>query len=149
MRKYLTRRAVYAVGTLLGVSLIVFVILRILPGDPLVAILGVEGHARMSPADRVRIMADLGLSDPLPVQYGHWLRDIAAGRLGKSFFRGDTVSELIAHRGPISAEIGVLALVVSWLVGLPVGILSALQANSLPDGLARAMSILFSAIRAF
>src|SRR5881396_1464046 len=149
MRKYLARRAVYAAVTLLGVSLSIFVILRILPGDPLVAILGVEGHARMTPADRVRIMADLGLSDPLPLQYVHWLGDIAAGRLGKSFFRGDTVSELIAHRGPISAEIGVLALIVSWLVGLPVGILSALKPNSMPDGLARALSVMFIAIPGF
>src|SRR2546428_122820 len=116
MRKYLARRAVYAAVTLLGVSLSIFVILRILPGDPLVAILGVEGHARMTPADRVRIMADLGLSDPLPLQYVHWLGDIAAGRLGKSFFRGDTGAELISHRGPISAELGILALIVSWLL---------------------------------
>src|SRR5947199_5694651 len=149
MRKYLARRAVYAVVTLLGVSLSVFVILRILPGDPLVAILGAEGHAQMRPADRARIMADLGLSDPLPVQYVRWLGDIAAGRLGKSFFRGDTVSEQILHRGPISAEIGVLALIVSWLVGLPVGILSAFKPNSLPDGLARALSVLFIAIPGF
>jgi len=113
VRKYLARRAVYAAVTLLGVSLSVFVILRVLPGDPLVAILGVEGHAQMKPADRARIMADLGLSDPLPVQYVRWLGDIGAGRLGKSFFRGDTVAALIAHRGPISAEIGVLALIVS------------------------------------
>src|SRR5437899_7174057 len=149
MRKYLVRRAVYAAVTLLGVSLSIFVILRILPGDPLVAILGVEGHAHMAPADRLRIMADLGLSDPLPVQYVHWLGDIAAGRLGKSFFRGDTVAALIAHRGPISAEIAVLALVISWLVGLPVGILSAFKPNSMPDGLARAMSVLFIAIPGF
>jgi peptide/nickel transport system permease protein len=149
VRKYLARRAVYAAVTLLGVSLTVFVILRILPGDPLVAILGVEGHASMKPADRARIMADLGLSDPLPVQYVHWLADIGAGRLGKSFFRGDTVAELIRHRGPISAEIGVLALIVSWLVGLPVGILSAFKPNSLPDGVARALSVLFIAIPGF
>src|SRR5262247_3560872 len=149
MRKYLVRRAVFALGTLVGVSMIIFVVLRILPGDPLVAILGVEGHARMLPADRARIMADLGLSDPLPVQYVHWLRDIAAGRLGKSFFRGDTVAEQILHRGPISAEIGVLALIVSWLVGLPVGILSAFKPNSMPDGLARALSVLFIAIPGF
>jgi len=149
MRKYLARRAVYAAVTLLGVSLSIFLILRILPGDPLVAILGVEGHAHMAPADRVRIMADLGLSDPLPVQYVHWLGDIFAGRLGKSFFRGDTVAALIAHRGPISAEIGVLALFVSWLVGLPVGILSAFKPNSVPDGVARALSILFIAVPGF
>jgi peptide/nickel transport system permease protein len=149
VRKYLLRRAGYALGTLLGVSLTIFVVLRVLPGDPLVAILGVEGHAQMKPEDRVRIMADLGLSAPLPVQYGRWLIDIGAGRLGKSFFRGDTVAELIAHRGPISAEIGVLALLVSWLVGLPVGILSAFKPNSIPDGLARALSILFIAIPGF
>jgi len=83
------------------------------------------------------------------VQYVRWLRDIAAGHLGKSFFRGDTVSELIAHRGPISAEIGVLALIVSWLVGLPVGILSAFKPNSMPDGLARTLSIVFIAIPGF
>ena len=97
MRKYLLRRAGYALGTLLGVSLTIFVVLRVIPGDPLVAILGVEGHAQMKPEDRERIMADLGLSDPLLVQYGNWLVDIGAGRLGKSFFRGDTVAELIAR----------------------------------------------------
>ena len=149
MRKYLARRAVFALVTLLGVSLTVFVILRILPGDPLVAILGVEGHARMTPADRVRIMADLGFSDPLPVQYARWLVDIGAGRLGRSFFRGDTVADLIARRGPITAEIAFLALFVSWLVGLPVGILSAFKPNSLPDGAARAISVLFIAIPGF
>ena len=62
--------------------------MRVLSGDPLVAIiLGVEGLAQMKPADRERIMADLGLSDPLAIQYVRWLGDIGAGRLGKSFFR--------------------------------------------------------------
>ena len=149
MRKYLARRAVFALGTLLGVSLSIFIILRVIPGDPLVAILGVEGHARMTKEDRVRIMADLGLSAPLPVQYARWLRDIGAGQLGKSFFRGDTVAEMIAHRGPITAEIAVLALIVSWIVGLPVGILSAFKPNSLPDGVARTLSVLFIAIPGF
>src|SRR5213593_1879911 len=146
MRKYLVRRMLFALGTLVGVSLIIFVVLRILPGDPLVAILGVEGIAKMTPADRVRIMHDLGLSDPLPVQYLHWLHDIVTGKLGKSFFRGDTVAELILHRGPISAEIGILALIVSWLVGLPVGIVSAIKPNRMPDGLARGLSVMFIAI---
>jgi peptide/nickel transport system permease protein len=149
MSKYLARRALFALTTLVGVSVIIFVVLRVLPGDPLVAILGVEGIARMMPADRVRIMHDLGLSDPLPVQYVHWLRDIASGQLGKSFFRGDTVAELILRRGPISAEIGILALIVSWLVGLPVGILSAVKPNSLVDNVARSGAILFIAIPGF
>jgi peptide/nickel transport system permease protein len=149
MSKYLARRALFALTTLVGVSVIIFVVLRVLPGDPLVAILGVEGIARMMPADRVRIMHDLGLSDPLPVQYFHWLRDIASGQLGKSFFRGDTVAELILRRGPISAEIGLLALIVSWVVGLPIGILSAVKPNSLVDNVARSLAIFFIAIPGF
>jgi peptide/nickel transport system permease protein len=149
MSKYLARRALFALTTLAGVSVIIFVVLRVLPGDPLVAILGVEGIARMTPADRVRIMHDLGLSDPLAVQYVHWLRDIASGQLGKSFFRGDTVADLILRRGPISAEIALLALVVSWLVGLPIGILSAIRPNSLLDNFARSLAILFIAIPGF
>jgi peptide/nickel transport system permease protein len=149
MSKYLARRALFALATIAGVSVIIFVVLRVLPGDPLVAILGVEGIAKMTPADRVRIMHDLGLSDPLAVQYVHWLKDIATGQLGKSFFRGDTVAELILRRGPISAEIGVLALIVSWLVGLPIGILSAIKPNSLLDNIARSLAILFIAIPGF
>jgi peptide/nickel transport system permease protein len=149
MQKYLARRALFALGTFIGVSIIIFLVLRVIPGDPLVAILGAEGHAQMKPEDRVRIMADLGLSAPLPVQYGRWLIDIGAGRLGKSFFRGDTVADLILHRGPISAEIALLSFIISWIVGLPVGILSAFKPNSLPDSLARALSILFIAIPGF
>ncbi len=149
MQKYLLRRAFFALGTMIGVSLIIFVVMRILPGDPLVAILGMEGYNRMSAADHARIMADLGLSDPLPVQYVHWLRDIVTGQLGRSFFRGDTVRDLILHRGPLSAEIAVVALVISWLVGLPIGILSAMRPNGWADAVARSLSILFIAIPGF
>ena len=149
MQKYLLRRALFALGTLIGVSLIIFVVLRILPGDPLVAILGVEGHAKMAPADRAAIMQDLGLSDSLPVQYARWMRDIATGQLGKSFFRGDTVTDLILHRGPLSAEIAILALVISWLAGLPVGILSAIRPNGWADAVVRSLSVLFIAVPGF
>jgi len=149
VQKYLLRRAFFALGTLIGVSLIIFVVLRVLPGDPLVAILGVEGHAKMDPADRAAIMRDLGLSDSLPVQYVRWMRDIATGELGKSFFRGDTVTDLILHRGPLSAEIAILALVISWLVGLPVGILSAIRPNGWADAVVRSLSVLFIAVPGF
>jgi len=149
VRKYLLRRALFALGTLIGVSLIIFVVLRILPGDPLVAILGVEGHAKMDPADRAILMRDLGLSDSLPVQYVRWMRDIATGQLGKSFFRGDTVRDLILHRGPLSAEIAILALIISWLVGLPVGILSAIRPNGWADAVVRSLSVLFIAVPGF
>src|SRR5262249_51780840 len=125
VRQYLLRRVAFGLTTVFGVSLIIFVVVRVLPGDPLVAMFGVEGATKLAPADRAKIMQDLGLSDPLPVQYVHWLRDIASGSLGKSFFRGDKVSELIMHRGPLSAQIGLLSVLISWLIGLPIGIISA------------------------
>jgi peptide/nickel transport system permease protein len=149
VKRYLLRRALFALGTLIGVSIVIFVVLRILPGDPLVAVLGVEGYAKLSMPDRLHMMQELGLSDPLPVQYVHWLRDIATGELGKSFFRGDTVRDLILHRGPLSAEIALLALVVSWVVGLPAGIASAVKPNGWLDGVARVVSIVFIAIPGF
>jgi peptide/nickel transport system permease protein len=149
VRQYLLRRVIFGVSTLIGVSLIIFVVLRILPGDPLVAMFGLEGFAKLAPADRARIMEDLGLSDPLPVQYVRWMRDIASGSLGRSFFRGDKVSELILHRGPLSAQIGILSVIISWLVGLPVGIISAFRPNSWPDNVARSLSVMFLAIPGF
>src|SRR5690349_24731898 len=108
MHKYLLRRAAYAVVTLFGVSVTIFVVMRILPGDPLVAMFGLEGFAKLSPDDRARIMQDLGLADSLPVQYARWIRDIASGSFGRSFFRAESVSAMVLHRGPLSAEIGVL-----------------------------------------
>jgi len=149
VRQYLLRRLLFGLLTLLGVSVIVFVVLRVLPGDPLVAIFGMEGFQKLSPADRARMMEELGLADPLPVQYLRWLRDIATGSLGKSFFRGDRVADLILHRGPLSAEIGLLSVAISWLVGLPVGLLSALRPNGVADALARAGAVLFLAIPGF
>jgi len=149
VRKYLLRRAIFGLSTLIGVSVIIFVVLRILPGDPLVAMFGLEGFAKLAPGDRARIMEDLGLSDPLLVQYLRWMGDIATGSLGRSFFRGDKVSELILHRGPLSAEIGIFSVIISWLIGLPVGILSALRPNKLPDNVARSVAILFLAIPGF
>jgi peptide/nickel transport system permease protein len=147
--QYLCRRLIFALPTLFGISVIIFVVLRILPGDPLVAMFGAEGFQKLTPGDRARIMSDLGLGDPLPVQYARWVRDIANGDLGRSFFRGDRVSELILHRGPLSAEIGLLSVLVSWIVGLPAGIVSAIRPNSLADALARSVSVLFLAVPGF
>lgn len=139
----------FALPALFGISVIIFVVMRVLPGDPLVAMFGMEGFTKLSESDRARIMAELGLSDPLPIQYLRWMTDIATGSLGKSFFRGDKVSDMILHRGPLSAEIGLLSVIISWLVGLPVGIVSAFRPNSLADNVARSLSVLFLAIPGF
>jgi peptide/nickel transport system permease protein len=77
------------------------------------------------------------------------MTDIARGSLGKSFFRGESVAEIILHRGPLSAEIGLFSVILSWIVGLPVGVISAFRPNSAIDNVVRSLSILFLAIPGF
>ena len=77
MYTYIIRRLAFGVLTVIGVSIVVFMVLRVLPGDPLVAIFGPEGFTKLSEADRAGYMAQLGLSDPLIVQYFRWIGDIA------------------------------------------------------------------------
>src|SRR3954467_10291562 len=149
MYSYIVRRLSFGLLTILGVSIIVFVVLRILPGDPLVAIFGPEGFTKLSDAERAKYMADLGLSDPLVLQYLHWMGDIVHGNLGRSFFRSESVAEMIARRGPLTAEIGIIAVILSWVVGIPVAIVSALRPNSVSDNVSRFFSILFLAIPGF
>src|SRR5215469_2510171 len=146
MYSYIVRRLIYGALTVLGVSIIVFIILRILPGDPLVAVFGPEGYTKLSEAERAHYMAELGLSDPLLVQYLGWIRDILHGNLGRSFFRAESVGEMILRRGPLTAEIALLSVILSWLVGVPVAIVSALRPNSVGDNVSRFLSILFLAI---
>ena len=83
MYSYIIRRLAFGALTVIGVSIIVFMVLRILPGDPLVAIFGPEGYSKLSEAERAHYMAELGLSDPLVVQYLHWVGDIARGNFGE------------------------------------------------------------------
>ncbi|MGE3541604.1 MAG: hypothetical protein AB7N91_29765 [Candidatus Tectimicrobiota bacterium] len=142
------RRAAFGVLTICGESLIIFVVMRLLPGDLLAVMYG-EGATKLTEADHARIMQELHLSEPLYQQYLRWLQDVASGRLGASFFRGDNVADLIMRRGPLSAEIGVLAVLISWLLGLPVGMVSALRPQSVLDTGARLLAILFLAIPGF
>ena len=79
MYSYIMRRLLFGVLTVFGVSIVVFVVMRVLPGDPLLAIFGADGYTKLSAADRASYMAELGLSDPLLVQYMRWMRDIFTG----------------------------------------------------------------------
>ncbi|HYY16852.1 MAG TPA: ABC transporter permease, partial [Gammaproteobacteria bacterium] len=129
MHRYVLRRVLHAIPALLGVSIIIFIALRVMPGDPVSVMFGTQA-TKIRPEDRAKIEEELGLSYPLIVQYGKWLKDIATGKLGRSFWRGDAVVDLILQRGPLTVEIAVLAMVLSWVVGVPVGILSALRQNT-------------------
>lgn len=149
MYSYIARRLVFGALTVIGVSVMVFVVMRILPGDPLVAIFGPEGMSKLTEAQRAHYMAELGLSDPLWVQYLAWVESIIAGDFGRSFFRSESVADMILRRGPLTAEIAILSVVLSWIVGIPVAILSALRPNGIADTIVRFFSILFLAVPGF
>ena len=137
MYSYIARRLAFGALTVVGVSIMVFVVMRILPGDPLVAIFGPEGMTKLTEEQRASYMAELGLSDPLWVQYLRWVKDIIRGNFGQSFFRSESVADMILRRGPLTAEIALISVVLSWLVGIPVAIVSALRPNTVADSAAR------------
>ena len=149
MYSYIARRLAFGALTVIGVSIMVFVVMRILPGDPLVAIFGPEGMTKLTEEQRASYMAELGLSDPLWVQYLRWVKDILRGNFGHSFFRSESVADMILRRGPLTAEIALISVVLSWLVGIPVAIISALKPNTVIDSVVRFVSILFIAVPGF
>ena len=149
MYSYIARRLAFGALTVVGVSIMVFVVMRILPGDPLVAIFGPEGMTKLTEAQRASYMSELGLSDPLWVQYLRWIKDIIQGDFGHSFFRSESVADMILRRGPLTAEIALISVVLSWLVGIPVAIISALKPNTVIDSAVRFVSILFIAVPGF
>ena len=149
MRGYVATRLLLAIPTIFLITVLVFLAMNILPGDPLVAMFGFEGFAKLSPHDRQRIMEQLGFADPLWKQYVHWMQDIATRNLGESFFKGEPVMKKITHHGPLTAEIAVLSVILSWIVGLPVGAVGALKRNSKLDYAGRLFTTLFLAVPSF
>ena len=148
MQLYVIRRVLYAIPTLIGLSILIFLVMRIIPGDPVSTMFG-EEVGKIRPEDRAAIEEQLGLADPLVVQYGKWLKDIGTGKLGDSFWRNDTVAKLIKRRGPLTLEIVIFSIIIAWAVGIPVGVISALRQNTPVDYIARFFSVIFLAIPQF
>ncbi|MCL4466331.1 MAG: ABC transporter permease [Chloroflexi bacterium] len=149
MQRYLMRRLVLAVPTLFGITLLIFLAMRVLPGDPLSALQGEGAIMVMSEEDIQAARHSLGLDRSLPEQYLSWMNDIAHLEFGHSFWRNEPIGGIIARRGPITAEIALMAIIISWLVGIPVGIVSAIWRNKWPDTVARLFVILFVAVPSF
>ncbi len=149
MHKYVARRLLYAIPGLFGITLIIFFTLRVLPGDPLAILYGDGGRENLTEADIAEIKHQLGIDKALVLQYGDWMKDVFTGKMGESFWRGDSVSEMIIRRGPLTAEIAVIAVLISWLVGLPVGILGAVRQNGWADYVSRFFTIIFLAVPSF
>jgi peptide/nickel transport system permease protein len=120
--RFIGARFAIAAGTLLCVSVVVFGALHMIPGDFAHAVLGV----RATPAQIANLNRRLDLDRPLPVQYIAWLASICRGDFGRSLTTGAPVSATIAQRAPVTAELAVLATLFSALIGVPLGIFSAL-----------------------
>jgi peptide/nickel transport system permease protein len=150
VRKYLAQRLLIAVPTLFGVTLLIFIAMRVLPGDPLAAISG-EGSGLyvLSKEQLQAARTSLGLDRPYVVQYLDWLGDVLRGDLGKSFWRGEPIRELIFRRAPITGQIALMAVILSWVIGVPVGVIGAVWRNSRTDYFFRLIVTLFMAIPSF
>lgn len=132
MLRYSLRRLAIGIGMLLALSMLIFLLLRLTPGDPIDAY--IDPNIPMSPADLADLRSRLGLDQPLPVQYLAWLQQALAGNLGYSIKRMDqSVLGLVLSRiGPTVLLMGT-ALVISIIVGIATGIVSAVRRNSFAD----------------
>src|SRR5690242_11173878 len=126
MTAYVIRRILLMIPVALLVSVIIFTLLRLTPGDPVRTMLG-EEH---DPAVIAAVRHEYGLDQPLPVQYFAWLGHLVRGDLGRSIRTHQPVREAILERLPATLELGATALCLSLLIAIPVGILAAVKRNS-------------------
>ena len=129
MIRFIARRMLTLIPTILGVATLVFFFLHLIPGDPVEVMLGENALA----ADKQQLRADLGLDDPLPVQYGKFLAGLATADLGNSFFYQDAVTKIIFERLPATLELALASMIVSILIAIPIGIFAAIRQYSLFD----------------
>ena len=133
MRRYAIRRGLTIVPVLLGVSLLVFSFIHLIPGDPALTMLG----ERATPEKVAEVRARLGLDRPIWQQYVLYIGKALRGDLGVSIIRGDPVATDLLRRFPATVELATAAIVVAIGLGIPIGVASAVWRNSLLDSLAR------------
>ena len=138
--RYLLRRGAWTAAALLGVSVLIFGLVRLLPGTIVDILAGTEG--RLGPEQRAMVLHQFGLDRPLPVQYGLWLWNLVHGNLGWSFRTQQPVGELIAARLPITVELAVLTIAVVAAVGIPLGILASVTPSARVKALAQIVGLL-------
>ena len=139
MGAYLTRRVLLMVLTLFGMSVLIFVMLRLVPGN--IADILVDSAGIADPKEKAKIAAELGLDQPIFDQYLRWIGGLARGDLGFAYVSERPALEEIAPRIPISAKLAGLALFFSIILGVPLGVVSAVRQNSAIDYLLRIISL--------
>ena len=144
MQAYIIRRLITGVFILFVLSIVVFLLLRIAPGDP------AKLRCPFCPEDQLEgIRAELGLNDPYPVQYFDWITDVVTGDLGVSTFNDQPVVDALKQRLPVTLELLILTVLVTVAIGIPFGIISAIYRNSPLDFGVRLSAVLGLAVPNF
>ena len=147
VRTYVLKRVLSLVPTLVGVTILVFLMIRLIPGTVVDQMIGTE--ARASEETKAAMRAYFGLDQPLHVQYGRWVGGLVQGDLGTSWRNGMSVRQLIFDRLGVTLELAAGALLISLLVGMPLGILSAIKEDTALDHVARLVSLFSLSIPIF
>ena len=127
--RYVMERSARMVVTLFLVSIITFMLVVLLPGDPALQVLGGD----FTEEDYIAVREDLGLDDPLPMRYASWVGGVFQGDLGTSFRTNQPVAEAIIERFPVTLQVMVVGLTIALLVSLPLAMIAAYRANTKTD----------------
>jgi peptide/nickel transport system permease protein len=145
MTTYIVRRLLLSIPTLVVIMLLVFSMLRLLPGDVVKLMVAEQNYA----ADENAMRRQLGLHEPIPVQFGRWLGGIVTGDMGRSLWTKQPISEELLNRFPVSIELGIYAIVFGQLIALPVGVISAIRQDSWIDFSFRSFAIFLISVPGF
>ena len=151
MHQYILRRLVLFIPTLIGASVIIFVMVRIMPGDVAFLIIsgqGGEGGA-VNEEELSRLRAELGIDRPYHVQYFDWVKGMVTLKMGESLWTGQPIVEEIGRRFPVTIQLAVLSVIVSTIIGIPIGILGAIYQDKWIDHVSRLLTIAGLAIPNF
>ena len=145
MIRHIASRLMQMLPVLLLVSIAVFSMTLLLPGDPTLSMLGENA----SIADRTALRERLGLDLPLPVQYLRWAQNVLEGDFGRSLRNSEPVSEMLMQRVPATTQLAVMAITLAIVIGVPLGIIAALNRNSWGDLTATSVGVFAMAMPAF
>jgi peptide/nickel transport system permease protein len=137
MTRYIIKRFLTIVPVLIGISILVFAFIRLIPGDVATAMLG----ERATPQRIAAVRAELGLDKPIYEQYFIYISKVLRGDLGRSIVRGDNVTQALLHRFPATVELALAAIFVALIVGIPLGVISAVRRNSAFDNVSRLIAL--------
>nr|MDP9478235.1 ABC transporter permease [Actinomycetota bacterium] len=149
MRAYALRRLALLVPTLLGISLLAFALANLTPGDPAATYLRRVLDQQPTPAQIAETREELGLNRPLVVQYLDWVGHAVRGDLGVSYSTRRPVTEEIRHRIPFTLELALPAALLALAIAIPVGVISAVYRNRLPDQVVRICSLAGASVPSF